>query len=62
MCSTPNVEEPTQYQAAKEPEYSSGQRDDRSKRGRRGTILAPAGGDMDEGQISVSGKKVLLGG
>ena len=57
MCSAPDVPEPTQYQAAKEPVFNSASKQ-RSKTGRQGTILTSS----QAGQgFAPDGKKTLLG-
>ncbi|GEK69244.1 hypothetical protein [Paracoccus denitrificans] len=56
MCGTPDVPEPTQYQASKAPVFNTASRP-RSKSGRQGTILTEAAGQT----YAPDGKKTLLG-
>lgn len=58
MCSRPKIEEPTKYQASKEPVFRQAD-DGRPRTGRRGTLLTGSGGAGQE--FAPSGKKTLLG-
>lgn len=57
MCSTPDVEEPTQYQASKAPVFNTAAKT-KTKTGRQGTILTGTAGQ----NYTPDGKRTLLGG
>ena len=58
MCSTPDVEEPTQLQASKAPVFNSAIKT-KSRNGRQGTILS---GSTAGQSYAPDGKRTLLGG
>ena len=58
MCSTPDVEEPTQLQASKAPVFNTTAKT-KTKTGRQGTILSGATAGQS---YAPDGKRTLLGG
>lgn len=57
MCNRPTIEEPTKYQASKEPIFRQAD-EGRTRTGRQGTLLTrPNAGQ----EFAPSGKKTLLG-